>query len=36
MVPVAEQKQTENKAKEKGNKKPEMIDKKIDPGIAKV
>ena len=35
-LPVAEQKQTENKASGKGNRNPEMMDRKIDPGIAKV
>lgn len=36
MLPVAEQKQTENNASGNGNRNPEMIDRKIDPGIAKV
>jgi len=33
---VAEQKQTENRARGKGNRNPEMMDRKMEPGIANV
>ena len=36
LLPVAEQKQTENKASGKGNRNPDIMDRKIEPGIAKV
>jgi len=34
--PVAEQKHTVKRARGKGNRNPEMIDRKMEPGIANV
>ena len=35
-VPVAEQKQTEKRASGNGNRNPEIMDRKMEPGIANV